>query len=188
MKVDFDELTKAGSMMGSGGMIVMDDTDCMVDVARYFTKFLEEESCGKCTPCREGVRRMKKYSLTSPRGEGQRSPFPLKELAEAVTLGSLCALGGTAGNPVLSTLGGYFLDEYEAHIKEKRCPAGVCKELISYSILEKLCNGGCHRCFRECPQQAISGEAKKPHTIDTAKCIKCGICYDVCKFDAVVKK
>ncbi len=187
MKVDFDELTKAGSMMGSGGMIVMDDTDCMVDVARYFTKFLEEESCGKCTPCREGVRRMKEVLIDIAEGRGTDESIPLlEELAEAITLGSLCALGGTAGNPVLSTLR-YFRNEYEAHIKEKRCPAGVCKELIKYSIQEDVCTG-CHRCFRECPQQAISGEVKKPHTIDTSKCIKCGICYDVCKFDAVVKK
>ena len=187
MPVDFDELTKGGSMMGSGGMIVMDETDCMVDVAKYFTKFLEEESCGKCTPCREGVRRMKEVLTDISEGRGTESSIPLlEELAEAIALGSLCALGGTASNPVLSTLR-YFRDEYEAHIKEKRCPAGVCKELILYSILEDLCTG-CHRCFRECPQQAISGEAKKPHEIDPAKCIKCGICYDVCKFDAVVKK
>lgn len=187
MPVDFDELTKAGSMMGSGGMIVMDETDCMVDVAKYFTKFLEEESCGKCTPCREGVRRMKEVLTDISEGRGTESSIPLlEELAEAIALGSLCALGGTASNPVLSTLR-YFRDEYEAHIKEKRCPAGVCKELILYSILEDLCPG-CHRCFRECPQQAISGEAKKAHEIDPAKCIKCGICYDVCKFDAVVKK
>jgi len=187
MSVDFDELTKAGSMMGSGGMIVMDDTDCMVDVAKYFTKFLEEESCGKCTPCREGVRRMKEVLTDITEGRGTEDSIPLlEELAEAITLGSLCALGGTAANPVLSTLR-YFRDEYEAHIQEKRCPAGVCKELITYSILEKACNG-CHRCFRECPQQAVSGEAKLLHKIDPAKCIKCGICYDVCKFDAVVKK
>jgi NADH:ubiquinone oxidoreductase subunit F (NADH-binding)/(2Fe-2S) ferredoxin/Pyruvate/2-oxoacid:ferredoxin oxidoreductase delta subunit len=187
MQVDFDELTKAGSMMGSGGMIVMDDTDCMVDVARYFTKFLEEESCGKCTPCREGVRRMKEVLVDITEGRGTEGSIALlEELAEAITLGSLCALGGTAANPVLSTLR-YFRDEYEAHIKEKRCPAGVCKELITYSILEDLCTG-CHRCFRECPQGAVSGEAKKPHQIDPGKCIKCGICYDVCKFDAVAKK
>ena len=187
MPVDFDELTKAGSMMGSGGMIVMDDTDCMVDVAKYFTKFLEEESCGKCTPCREGVRRMKEVLTDITEGRGTEGSITmLEELSEAIALGSLCALGSTAPNPVLSTLR-YFRDEYEAHIQEKRCPAGVCKELITYSILEDLCNG-CHRCFRECPQQAISGEAKKPHQIDPAKCIKCGICYDVCKFDAVAKK
>jgi NADH-quinone oxidoreductase subunit F len=187
MQVDFDELTKAGSMMGSGGMIVMDDTDCMVDVARYFTRFLEEESCGKCTPCREGVRRMKEVLVDITEGRGtEGSVALLEELAEAITLGSLCALGGTAANPVLSTLR-YFRDEYEAHIQEKRCPAGVCKELITYSILEDLCTG-CHRCFRECPQGAVSGEAKKPHQIDPGKCIKCGICYDVCKFDAVAKK
>ena len=187
MKVDFDELTKAGSMMGSGGMIVMDDSDCMVDVAKYFTKFLEEESCGKCTPCREGVRRMKEVLIDITEGRGTETSIPLlEELAEAITWGSLCALGGTAGNPVLSTLR-YFRDEYEAHIREKRCPAGVCKELIHYEILREVCTG-CHRCFKECPQQAVSGEVKKPHTIDLAKCIKCGICYDVCKFDAVVKK
>jgi len=187
MKVDFDELTKAGSMMGSGGMIVMDDTDCMVDVARYFTKFLEEESCGKCTPCREGVRRMKEVLIDITEGRGTEGSIPLlEELSEAITLGSLCALGSTAANPVISTLR-YFREEYEAHIREKRCPAGVCKELIAYSILQDLCTG-CHRCFRECPQKAVSGEVKKPHTIDSDKCIKCGICYDVCKFDAVVKK
>ena len=187
MRVDFDELTKAGSMMGSGGMIVMDDTDCMVDVAKYFTKFLEEESCGKCTPCREGTRRMKEVLIDISEGRGTEESIPiLEELAEALTLGSLCALGSTAANPILSTLR-YFRDEYEAHIKEKRCPAGVCKELITYQILEEACTG-CHRCFRECPQQAVSGEVKKPHKIDKSKCIKCGICFDVCKFNAVVKK
>ncbi|MGQ9695042.1 MAG: NADH-ubiquinone oxidoreductase-F iron-sulfur binding region domain-containing protein [Thermodesulfobacteriota bacterium] len=187
MPVDFDELTKAGSMMGSGGMIVMDESDCMVDVAKYFTKFLEEESCGKCTPCREGVRRMKEVLMDITEGKGTEDSLALlEELAEAITIGSLCALGGTAANPVLSTLR-YFREEYEAHIKEKRCPAGVCKELIHYEILPDLCTG-CHRCFRECPQQAISGEVKKPHQIDLSKCIKCGICYDVCKFDAVIRK
>jgi NADH-quinone oxidoreductase subunit F len=187
MPVDFDELTKAGSMMGSGGMIVMDDTDCMVDVAKYFTKFLEEESCGKCTPCREGTRRMKEVLIDISEGRGTEESIPvLEELAEALTLGSLCALGSTAANPFLSTLR-YFRDEYEAHIKERRCPAGVCKELITYQILEDVCTG-CHRCFRECPQQAVSGEVKKPHQIDKDKCIKCGICFDVCKFNAVAKK
>ena len=187
MPVDFDELTKAGSMMGSGGMIVMDDTDCMVDVAKYFTKFLEEESCGKCTPCREGTRRMKEILIDISEGRGTEESIPvLEELAEALTLGSLCALGSTAANPFLSTLR-YFRDEYEAHIKERRCPAGVCKELITYQILEDVCTG-CHRCFRECPQQAVSGEVKKPHQIDKDKCIKCGICFDVCKFNAVAKK
>jgi len=187
MPVDFDELTKAGSMMGSGGMIVMDESDCMVDVAKYFTKFLEEESCGKCTPCREGVRRMKEVLMDITEGRGTADSLTLlEELAEAITIGSLCALGGTAANPVLSTLR-YFREEYEAHIKDKRCPAGVCKELIHYEILPDLCTG-CHRCFRECPQQAISGEVKKPHQIDLNKCIKCGVCYDVCKFDAVIRK
>ena len=187
MRVDFDELTKAGSMMGSGGMIVMDDTDCMVDVAKYFTKFLEEESCGKCTPCREGTRRMKEILIDITEGRGtEESISVLEELAEVLTLGSLCALGSTAANPILSTLR-HFRDEYEAHIKEKRCPAGVCKELITYQILKEVCTG-CHRCFRECPQQAVSGEVKKPHQIDKDKCIKCGICFDVCKFNAVAKK
>ncbi len=187
MPVDFDELTKAGSMMGSGGMIIMDEGDCMVDVAKYFTKFLEEESCGKCTPCREGVRRMKEILTDITEGRGTEGSIPLlEELAEAMSWGSLCALGSTAANPVLSTLR-YFRDEYEAHIQEKRCPAGVCKELITYSIRADLCKG-CQLCFKECPQKAVSGEVKKPHEIDTAKCIKCGICFDVCKFDAVVKK
>ena len=187
MPVDFDELTKAGSMMGSGGMIVMDDTDCMVDVAKYFTKFLEEESCGKCTPCREGTRRMKEILIDISEGRGTEESIPvLEDLAEALTLGSLCALGSTAANPFLSTLR-HFRNEYEAHIRERRCPAGVCKELITYQILEDVCTG-CHRCFRECPQQAVSGEVKKPHQIDKDKCIKCGICFDVCKFNAVAKK
>ncbi|MBI4495345.1 MAG: 4Fe-4S binding protein [Deltaproteobacteria bacterium] len=186
MAVDFDELTRAGSMMGSGGMIVMDDTDCMVDVARYFTKFLEEESCGKCTPCREGVRRMKEILTDITEGKGTEESLPLlEELAEAVALGSLCALGSTAPNPVLSTLR-YFREEYEAHIRERRCPAGVCKSLIRYSIREDRCTG-CHRCLKECPQEAISGEVKKAHRIDPELCIKCGICHDVCKFDAVEK-
>ena len=168
MQVDFDELTKAGSMMGSGGMIVMDDTDCMVDVARYFTKFLEEESCGKCTPCREGVRRMKEVLTDITEGRGTEESVPLlEELGEALALGSLCALGSTAANPVLSTLR-YFRNEYDAHIREKRCLAGVCKALITYSIQEDLCKG-CQRCFKECPQGAVSGEVKKPHEIDSDK-------------------
>lgn len=187
LPIDFDTLTEHGSMMGSGGLIVMDENDCMVDVARYFVKFLEEESCGKCVPCREGLRRLKQILSSICAGFGQESDLALlEELGEAMTWGSLCALGGTAANPVLSTLK-YFREEYEAHIRDKQCPAGVCKALITYSIDRTKCTG-CHVCATNCPQQAISGEKKKHHVIDPKLCIKCGICYEVCKFDAVVRK
>jgi len=185
--VDFDELTRVGSMMGSGGLIVMDENDCMVDVAQYFVRFLEEESCGKCVPCREGLRRLREIfaRITSGRGV-MEDLILLEELGMAMKLGSLCGLGQTAANPVLSTLK-YFREEYEAHIKERRCPAGVCVELIQYSIDAKKCTG-CQLCAKNCPTGAATGEKKKPHKIDLKKCIKCGICYDVCKFDAVVRK
>ena len=184
LPVDFDALTEVGSMMGSGGLIVMDENDCMVDVAQYFVKFLEEESCGKCVPCREGLRRMREIfeRITSAKGTEQDLVL-LEELGEAMKLGSLCGLGQTAPNPVLSTLK-YFREEYEAHIREKKCPAGVCIELISYSIDPKKCTG-CMLCAKNCPTGAAQGEKKKPHKIDKKLCIKCGICYDVCKFDAV---
>lgn len=184
MKVDYDELTKAGSMMGSGGMIVMDENSCMVDVARYFLHFLVEESCGKCVPCREGVFRMYQILDRITKGKGERGDIELlQELAVTVADGSLCALGGTAPNPVLSTLR-YFGDEYAAHIEDKRCPAGVCKALVTYSIAPDKCTT-CGVCRKRCPVQAISGEKKQPHVIDQSKCIKCGICADTCKFDAV---
>ncbi len=187
LPVDFDELTKAGSMMGSGGMIVMDEETCMVDVARYFVTFLEDESCGKCVPCREGLMQMRKILERITRGEGKEEDIPLlEEICEAMRDGSLCALGGTAPNPVLTTLK-YFRDEYEAHIKEKRCPAGVCRELITYYIDEEACTG-CGRCLRVCPAEAITGEKKEPHKIDPEKCIKCGSCKEVCRFDAVKVK
>ena len=187
LPVDFDELTKAGSMMGSGGMIVMDEETCMVDVARYFVTFLEDESCGKCVPCREGLMQMRKILERITRGEGEEEDIPLlEEICEAMRDGSLCALGGTAPNPVLTTLK-YFRDEYEAHIKEKRCPAGVCRELITYYIDEEACTG-CGRCLRVCPAEAITGEKKEPHRIDSEKCIKCGSCKEVCRFDAVKVK
>jgi NADH:ubiquinone oxidoreductase subunit F (NADH-binding) len=185
LPVDFDQLKKAGSIMGSGGMIVMDDRTCMVDVAKYFLSFLEDESCGKCVPCRVGIRRMREIleDITSGRGEEGDIDY-LQQMAEAVKDGSLCGLGKTAPNPVLATIR-YFRDEYEAHIKEKRCPAGVCKALITYSINAENCTG-CGACLRVCPQEAITGKKKKPHQILIDKCIKCGACFEVCKFDAIV--
>lgn len=182
--VDFDSLTKAGSMMGSGGMIVMDRRDCVVDVARYFLKFLEEESCGKCLPCRLGVTRMREMLETFGKGQGSRQDLEdLTSLAAAIQDGSLCALGGSSPNPVLTTVK-YFSEEYLAHIEEHRCPAGVCKDLITYQIDPEKCTG-CMLCARNCPQKCISGEKKKPHRIETEKCIRCGICLDSCKFEAV---
>ena len=184
MPVDFDELTKVGSMMGSGGMIVMDDRSCMVDVAKYFLKFLEEESCGKCTPCREGVKQMRIVLDRITEGKGEEKDIELLEwIGAGVIDGSLCALGGTAPYPVLSTIK-YFRSEYEAHIRDKKCPAGVCKPLITYSIIEDNCTG-CTACARVCPTKAATGEKKKVHKINQETCIKCGACYDACKFDAI---
>jgi NADH-quinone oxidoreductase subunit F len=185
LPVDFDELTKAGSMMGSGGMIVMDEGTCMIDMAKYFLTFLEEESCGKCLPCREGIKRMRETLADITRGEGREEDIDLlKRLSATLIDTSLCALGGTAPNPILTTLR-YFKDEYEAHIKERRCPAGVCKELIRYFIIEDKCPG-CGLCVKACPQEAITFIAKKkPVILDQSKCIKCGACYDICKLEAV---
>jgi NADH:ubiquinone oxidoreductase subunit F (NADH-binding) len=184
LPVDFDRLWEAGSMMGSGGMIVMDDRTCMVDIARYFIEFLESESCGKCIPCREGIRRMREILEDICTGRSKEGDVELLEnMSNAIIDGSLCALGGSAPNPVLSTIK-YFRDEYEAHIKEKRCPAGVCKELIRYSITADACTG-CGACLKACPTEAISGDKKKPHKIDEAKCIRCGACLETCKFDAI---
>ena len=185
LPVDFFELAKAGSMMGSGGMIVMDENSCMVDVAKYFVTFLEEESCGKCLPCREGLRRMRQILTDITEGRGQGGDVELLErLSAAMVDASLCALGTTAPNPVLSTIR-YFRDEYEAHIRDKRCPAGVCKELITYSIDEEKCPG-CGLCVKVCPQEAITFMGKKKAVaLDEGKCIKCGACYDVCKLDAI---
>ncbi len=185
MPVDFDSLTKLGSMMGSGGMIVMDERSCMVDVARYFLNFLVEESCGKCTPCREGVRRMHEIVSRICRGQGEKGDLEhLEELGKAIQLSSLCGLGQSAPNPVLSTIK-FFREEYRAHIDEKKCPAGICKDLIEVRILPDKCTG-CARCAAECPVECISGEKKEPHAIDQSRCTKCGTCYDVCRFDAVI--
>jgi NADH:ubiquinone oxidoreductase subunit F (NADH-binding)/ferredoxin len=185
LPVDFERLTEAGSMMGSGGMIVMDEDNCMVDIARYFVKFLTEESCGKCVPCREGLDRLLDILTDITAGKGKEGDIELlEELGGLLKETSLCALGTTASNPVLSTIK-YFRDEYEAHIREKRCSAGVCKALITFRVDEEKCTG-CRVCLRECPQEAISGEKKKPHTIDQSKCIRCGLCRDSCKFEAII--
>ena len=188
LSIDFDELAKAGSMMGSGAMIVMDENTCMVDIAKYFVSFLEGESCGKCLPCREGLRRMREILTDITEGRGKEGDIELLEKLSNVMIDtSLCALGTTAPNPVLSTIR-YFRDEYEAHIRDKKCPAGVCKELISYNIDQDNCIG-CQLCIKPCPANAITFVAKKqPVILDQALCIKCGSCYEVCKFDAVIIK
>ena len=185
LTVDYEALTKAGAIMGSGGLIVMDEDTCMVDVALYFVSFLVEESCGKCTPCRVGLQRMKEMLTAITEGRGQEGDVErLEALAKTIQDGSLCGLGQTAPNPVLTTLK-YFRDEYEAHINQKKCPAGVCKALIKYSIDAEKCTG-CGVCLRACPVNAISGEKKQPHKIDEALCTVCGSCHEVCKFDAIV--
>ena len=185
LPVDYEQLTEAGSMMGSGGMIVMDERNCMVDVARYFVDFLKEESCGKCTACREGIKQMLEILTGITRGEGEEGDVELlEELGLAVQQTSLCGLGKSAPNPVLSTIR-YFRDEYDAHIRDKKCPAGVCRALITFSINPELCKG-CTLCAQKCPQEAIHGERKQPHVIDVEACIRCGVCRDVCPSDAVV--
>ncbi|OUN05922.1 NADH-quinone oxidoreductase subunit F [Flavonifractor sp. An92] len=187
LPVDFDTLKSRGAMMGSGGMIVMDDRSCMVEVARYYIKFLSEESCGKCTPCREGLRHMLQILTDICEGRGQLSDLDLlEELCHTLADSSLCALGKSAPNPVLTTLK-YFRQEYEAHILEHRCPAGVCAALTSFAIDAEKCVG-CGACGRACPAGAVSGERKQPHVIDPARCIACGSCREACKFGAVVTK
>ncbi|MBU4234133.1 MAG: 4Fe-4S binding protein [Desulfobacterales bacterium] len=184
LPIDFDSLWDAGAIMGSGGMIVMDNSTCMVDVAKFFLDFLIDESCGKCIPCRLGLKRMREILEEFSAGKGSLADLDeMESLSEAVKDGSLCALGGSAPNPVLTTLR-YFREEYEAHILQQKCPAAVCKELITYTINPELCNG-CTACVAECPQDAITGDKKKPHSLDTSLCIKCGACFEVCKFGAV---
>ena len=188
LPIDFDELSKVGSMMGSGGMIVMDEDTCMVDIARYFLNFLAGESCGKCIPCREGIYQMLKILNRICEGKGEEGDIELlEEISDVVRDASLCALGQTAPNPVLSTIR-YFRDEYEAHIKEKRCPAFACKELTSYYIEPEKCQA-CLICLRECPVGAITGDKNLIHVIDQDKCTKCGTCFEVCppRFGAVTK-
>jgi NADH:ubiquinone oxidoreductase subunit F (NADH-binding)/(2Fe-2S) ferredoxin/NAD-dependent dihydropyrimidine dehydrogenase PreA subunit len=183
LPVDFDTLQKAGSMMGSGGLIVLDDKSCMVDVARYFTAFLVDESCGKCTPCREGLFALKTVLERICKGAGQPGDLDfLKEISATVMEASLCQLGAAGPNPVMSTLR-YFEEEYRKHVEDKCCPAGVCTDLVTYTIAD--CCTGCLVCLKPCPTGAISGEKKKLHVIDQETCIKCGVCAEVCKFDAV---
>lgn len=184
--VDFASLGKIGSIMGSGGMIVLDETDCMVDIARFFLDFTVDESCGKCVPCREGTKRMLEILERITKGEGAPEDLDrLESLAETITNGSLCGLGQTASNPVVSTLK-YFRHEYEAHVYEKRCPAGACQALLQFFITDKCI--GCTKCSRSCPVSAISGKVKERHSIDTETCIKCGSCMDVCPVGAIIKK
>ena len=185
--IDFENLMAIGSMMGSGGLIVMDEDSCMVDIARFFLEFTVDESCGKCTPCRVGTKRMLEILDKIIAGNGTLEDVDkLEELANYIKSASLCGLGQTAPNPVLSTLR-YFRDEYIAHVVDKKCPAGVCKNLLQYKIIEDKCKG-CTLCARKCPVGAISGTVKNPHVIDTAKCVKCGVCMSSCKFGAIVKE
>ena len=187
LPIDYEQLTKIGSIMGSGGMVVMDEDTCMIDIARYFIKFTNDESCGKCSSCREGSEALLEILNRICNGEGEEEDIIfLEELGKAIKDASLCGLGQTLPNPVLSTLQ-YFKDEYEAHIKEKKCPAGVCKALVQYSVDKEKCNG-CLLCAKNCPQNAITGKRKEPQTIDQDKCIKCNMCYEVCKFNAIQRK
>jgi NADH-quinone oxidoreductase subunit F len=184
LPVDFETLTEAGSMVGSGGMVVMDERTCMVDVAKYFLEFLQEESCGSCAPCRIGLSRMLEIVTDIAEGRGRPEQIDLlEELADTVAHTSLCGLGKTAPNPVLSTLR-YFRDEFLAHIQEQKCPAGVCRALTVYAIDPENCDG-CGLCLRACPVGAISGAKKEPHVIDPETCTRCGICRSECKSDAI---
>ena len=185
--IDYDNLTAIGCMMGSGGLIVMDEDNCMVDIAKFFLDFTVDESCGKCTPCRIGTKRMRELLEKITDGKATLEDLDeLETLAHYIKDNSLCGLGQTAPNPVLATLR-FFKDEYIAHIVDKKCPAGVCKKLVSYSIVADKCKG-CTACARKCPVGAISGAVKTAHTIDTSKCVKCGVCMDTCRFGAVTKK
>ncbi len=187
LPIDYERLAEVGSIMGSGGMIVLDEDSCMVDIAKYFLQFTNDESCGKCNSCREGSEALLEILDKISNGKGEEGDIEfLEELGQAIKDASLCGLGQTLPNPVLSTLR-HFRDEYEQHIKYKKCPAGVCKALIQYFIDKEKCTG-CMLCAKNCPQDAISGKRKEPHTIDQDKCIKCNMCYEVCKFNAVQRK
>ncbi|MFH1593832.1 MAG: NADH-quinone oxidoreductase subunit NuoF [Candidatus Omnitrophota bacterium] len=184
MKVDYDSLKDAGTIMGSGGMVVMDEETCMVDFARFFLDFTQKESCGKCVPCRLGTKQLLEILEDITKGKGRPGDIDLlTELGDTIKKGSLCGLGQTAPNPVLTTIR-YFRDEYEAHINEKRCPSRFCKALITYSVIEETCTG-CGVCKALCPEKVISGEKKRTHHIDSLKCIRCGICKEVCRFNAI---
>ncbi|MEW6570610.1 MAG: NADH-ubiquinone oxidoreductase-F iron-sulfur binding region domain-containing protein, partial [Nitrospirota bacterium] len=186
IEVDYESLARAGSIMGSGGMVVLDETSCMVNTAKFFLEFTQEESCGKCIPCRIGTKRMLEILERITSGNGRDGDIELlEELGRHIRATSLCGLGMTAPNPVLSTLR-YFKDEYEAHIRDKKCSAGVCKDLITYSIIEEACTG-CGACKRVCPADAIRGVRKSPHKINPEICVKCGTCFDACKFKAIMK-
>ncbi|MBI5025358.1 MAG: NADH-quinone oxidoreductase subunit NuoF [Nitrospirae bacterium] len=185
--VDFESLAEVGSIVGSGGMVVLDETDCMVNIAKFFLEFTQAESCGKCVPCRVGTKRLLEILDRITKGMGHVDDIELLEkLSHDVKVTSLCGLGQTAPNPVLSTIK-YFRDEYEAHIRDKKCPAKVCKDLLTFYIIEELCTG-CGACLRACPAKAITGGKKKPHFITQELCIKCGACFDVCKFKSVLKQ
>jgi len=184
--IDYESLAKIGSIMGSGGLIVMDEDNCMVDIARFFIDFIVDESCGKCTPCRVGTKRMLEILERITKGEGQEGDIEkLEDLAEDIKASSLCGLGQTAPNPVLSTIQ-YFRDEYEAHILDKKCPAGACQALLSYTILEDRCRA-CGICAKKCPVNCITGKPKTPYVIDQSQCIKCGTCLEACPFEAIIK-
>ncbi|MBR1833233.1 MAG: 4Fe-4S binding protein, partial [Ruminiclostridium sp.] len=185
--IDYDNLIAIGSMMGSGGLIVMDEDNCMVDVAKFFMEFTVDESCGKCTPCRIGTKRLLEMLTKITKGEATMEDlYKMEKLCYYVKNNSLCGLGQTAPNPILSTLR-YFKDEYIAHIRDKKCPAGVCKDLLSYKIIADKCKG-CTKCARNCPVNAITGKVKEAHVIDQSKCIKCGACMSNCNFKAIVKE
>jgi NADH:ubiquinone oxidoreductase subunit F (NADH-binding) len=186
LNVDYESLAKVGSIVGSGGMIVLDEDNCMVNMAKYFVQFTQEESCGKCVPCRVGTKRLLEILERITRGEGKEDDIErLETLSAGIRNMSLCGLGQTAPNPVLSTIK-YFREEYEAHIRDRKCPSKTCKALLTYSIDKKLCKA-CGACLRACPAGAITGEKKVPHKIDPVKCIRCGSCFDVCKFKSVMR-